>query len=297
MDDALTKELDEVRITTGENISMARGTKLGGGSFASYIHHDSKLGVLLQFEGELPEDVATGICQHIAANVPTPMAVDESGLPGDLVALKAGEAKAEAENSGKPPEIAAKIAEGKMRKFFEEVTLLGQKYVRDDSKQISSLLPDGTTLKEFRSPPSRRRVILDRRRRNRQAEPSSQGPRLARVGAFLIPPRNDQEPEGSGTSPRIGSGDFDPSESSRHHALKDGAAPDASTSISNSLRPAGKTIDPDSISRPVSIPEYFVRISPVLLRISSPSRTNRTRQSRKSAPRLANVTSGRSMAT
>jgi elongation factor Ts len=149
MSDALTKELDEVRITTGENISMARGTKLGGGNFASYIHHDSKLGVLLQFDGELADDVATGICQHIAANVPTPMAVDETGLPGDLVALKAGEAKADAENSGKPPEIAAKIAEGKMRKFFEEVTLLGQKYVRDETKKISSLLPAGTTLKNF----------------------------------------------------------------------------------------------------------------------------------------------------
>jgi len=149
MNDELTKELDEVRITTGENISMARGTKLSGGSFASYIHHDSKLGVLLQFDGTLPEDIATGICQHIAANVPTPMAVDEADLPGDLVALKAGEAKADAENSGKPPEIAAKIAEGKMRKFFEEVTLLGQKYVRDETKQISSLIPAGTTLKAF----------------------------------------------------------------------------------------------------------------------------------------------------
>ena len=98
---------------------------------------------------ELSEDLATGICQHVAANVPTPMAVDEHGLPGDLVALKAGEAKAEAENSGKPPEIAAKIAEGKIRKFFEEVTLVGQKYVRDDSKQIGSLLPKGTSLKNF----------------------------------------------------------------------------------------------------------------------------------------------------
>ncbi|NCF40135.1 MAG: translation elongation factor Ts [Planctomycetia bacterium] len=149
LDDAMTKALDEVRITTGENISLARGTKMSGGSFGSYLHHDSKLGVLLQFEGELSEDLATGICQHVAANVPTPMAVDEHGLPGDLVALKAGEAKAEAENSGKPPEIAAKIAEGKIRKFFEEVTLVGQKYVRDDSKQIGSLLPKGTTLKNF----------------------------------------------------------------------------------------------------------------------------------------------------
>ncbi|MAD19292.1 MAG: translation elongation factor Ts [Planctomycetaceae bacterium] len=149
LDDAMTKALDEVRITTGENISLARGMKMSGGSFGSYLHHDSKLGVLLQFEGELPEDLSTGICQHVAANVPTPMAVDEHGLPGELVALKAGEAKAEAENSGKPAEIAAKIAEGKMRKFFEEVTLLGQKYVRDDSKQIASLLPKGTTLKHF----------------------------------------------------------------------------------------------------------------------------------------------------
>ena len=46
-------------------------------------------------------------------------------------------------------EIAEKIAEGKMRKFFEEVTLLGQKYVRDDTKQIKELLPDGVNLKMF----------------------------------------------------------------------------------------------------------------------------------------------------
>ena len=81
--------------------------------------------------------------------MPTPMAVDETGLPPELVALKMGEAKAEAENSGKPPEIAEKIAQGKIRKFYEEVTLLGQKYVRDETKQIRALLPEGTTLKGF----------------------------------------------------------------------------------------------------------------------------------------------------
>jgi elongation factor Ts len=144
-----TKQLDDVRITTGENISMARGAKMSGGGFGHYLHHDSKLGVLLQFDGAVPEDVATGICQHIAAHTPTPMAVDETGLPPELVALKMGEAKAEAENSGKPPEIAEKIAQGKIRKFYEEVTLLGQKYVRDETKQIRALLPEGTTLKGF----------------------------------------------------------------------------------------------------------------------------------------------------
>ena len=149
LDDAQTKQLDDVRITTGENISMARGTKMSGGGFGRYIHHDSKLGVLLQFEGDVPEDVATGICQHVAAHVPTPMAVDETGLPEELVSLKMGEAKAEAENSGKPAEIAEKIAQGKIRKFYEEVTLLGQKFVRDETKQIRELLPAGTSLKAF----------------------------------------------------------------------------------------------------------------------------------------------------
>ena len=147
--DAERKLLDDVRITTGENLSMARGVKMSGGSFGSYLHHDSKLGVLLQFEGDVPQDVATGICQHVAAHMPTPMAVDQTGLPAELVALKMGEAKAEAENSGKPPEIAEKIAEGKIRKFYEEVTLLGQKFVRDETKQIRELLPAGASLKAF----------------------------------------------------------------------------------------------------------------------------------------------------
>ena len=150
MTPAMETAIDKIRAQTGENISLARGSKMSGGGFGKYIHHDSKLGVLLQFEGDLPEDVATGICQHIAAHVPTPMAVDETGLPAELVSLKMGEAKAEAENSGKPAEIAEKIAQGKIRKFYEEVTLLGQKFVRDETQQIKDLLPAGTSLTAFK---------------------------------------------------------------------------------------------------------------------------------------------------
>ncbi len=145
----MTARLDVVRIKTGENISFGRGTRLDGGSFATYIHHDWKLGVLLQFEGELPQELATGICQHIAAAVPTPMAVDEHGLPADVIAAKREEAKKEAEASGKPPQIAEKMAEGKVRKFFEETTLLGQKYVKEEKKSIRELLPKGVTIKAF----------------------------------------------------------------------------------------------------------------------------------------------------
>jgi len=148
-DGEMTAAIDEVRITTGENISLARCEVLDGAKFGSYVHHDGKLGVIIQFEGDLPDDIATGICQHIAAHTPTPQAIDESGMPADVVASQQAEAVKEAEASGKPREIAEKIAQGKMRKFFEENTLLGQAYVRDDKKSIKDLLPAGVTIKSF----------------------------------------------------------------------------------------------------------------------------------------------------
>lgn len=146
---AMTARIDDVRITTGENISLARGEMLSGGSFAQYIHHDGKLGVLLQFEGSLPADIAVGICQHVAAHVPTPQAIDEHGMAKETVAAYQEAATEEAKQSGKPAEIAIKIAQGKMRKFFEENTLLGQKFVKDDKKAVKELLPAGVKITRF----------------------------------------------------------------------------------------------------------------------------------------------------
>lgn len=147
--DEMKVALDDVRIKTGENISFARGCVIEGNHFGKYVHHDGKLGVLVLFDGETPADVALGVSQHVAAHVPTPMAVDESGVPEALVQAKRNEAAQEALDTGKPQEIAEKIAEGKMRKFFEEVTLLGQKYVRDDSQTVKDILPDGVSPKHF----------------------------------------------------------------------------------------------------------------------------------------------------
>jgi elongation factor Ts len=147
--DEMSTCLDNVRIKTGENISFARGVVIEGSSFGKYVHHDGKLGVVVQFEGEPPADAALGVSQHVAAHMPTPMAVDESGIPPALVEAKRNEVAQEAIDTGKPAEIAEKIAEGKMRKYFEEVTLLGQKYVRDDTQTIADILPEGVTAKHF----------------------------------------------------------------------------------------------------------------------------------------------------
>ena len=147
--DSMREKLDEVRITTGENISFAQGTAIKGSSFGRYVHHDGKLGVLVHFEGDMPEDIATGISQHVAAHVPTPLAVDEHGLDSEIVEAKRNESTKEAMDMGKPENIAKNIAEGKMRKFFEENTLLGQKYVKAEKETVGQIVPDGVNVVHF----------------------------------------------------------------------------------------------------------------------------------------------------
>lgn len=147
--DEMNKLVDNIRITTGENMKIARARKLEGGSFGSYLHHDGKRAALVQIEGSADDALLKSICQHIVAHVPPPIAVDQSEVPKDKLDSIRSEAIAEAKEAGKNDEIAQKIAEGKVRKYLEEITLLSQKSVQDDSKSIKDLLPKGVTIKAF----------------------------------------------------------------------------------------------------------------------------------------------------
>lgn len=145
----MTKWIDDVRIKTGENISLGRGIAFSGGAFAVYVHHDGKTGALVQFAAAVPADIGKGVCQHIVAHVPAPRSVDESDMPADVVAEAKAAAVKEAQESGKPAQIAEKMAEGKVRKFFEENTLLHQNFVVDPSKKVKDLLPAGVKVLSF----------------------------------------------------------------------------------------------------------------------------------------------------
>jgi elongation factor Ts len=103
----------------------------------------------MQYEGELDAETAKGISQHIAGALELPQAVDESGLPAALVAEKKAQARAEAEATGKPAQIVEKMAEGKVRKMIDELTLVGQPYCWDEKKRIGELLPKGTRILAF----------------------------------------------------------------------------------------------------------------------------------------------------
>ena len=145
--DVMTKRIDDLRVTTRENVNFARGEKLEGGSFGSYVHHDGRRGVLLQYDGDMPEDLARGLCQHIVFH--DPQGINEKDVPADALDAVRKEAQAEAEATGKPAEIAQKIAEGRVRKYLEETTLVNQKYVLDESKVIKEMIPSGTSISKF----------------------------------------------------------------------------------------------------------------------------------------------------
>lgn len=148
---AMTELVDQLRITIKENISIRRGVKVASEKIGSYIHHNRKLGVIVAAEGPADDELLTGVCQHITAYVPTPTAIDETGLDDAAKAKALAEAKQEAIDSGKPEQIAEKIALGKYKKWVDDHTLLGQPYVKDmeNKKTVGQTLPKGVKLTKF----------------------------------------------------------------------------------------------------------------------------------------------------
>ena len=145
--DEMAKRIDDQRLTTKENMSFARGAKLEGGAFGKYVHHDGKRGVLLQVDGEADEGLLKGLCQHICFH--DPLGISEGDIPADDLQHIRDEAIVDARQAGKPEEIAEKIAQGKVRKYLEEKTLLNQKYVLDESTTVKKVLPAGVSIRRF----------------------------------------------------------------------------------------------------------------------------------------------------
>ncbi len=148
----MTKLVDDLRISTGENISLARAHKAqgtGATMYGSYVHHDGKTAVLLQCEGSVSEHLARDICMHIAASPTRPQGVTANDIPPHIVDKERQFRIQQAMETGKPKEIAEKIVEGGIRKFFEEVALVEQPFIRDESKKIKDLLPKGATITAF----------------------------------------------------------------------------------------------------------------------------------------------------
>lgn len=153
IDDAKRTVKDRIGDLVGlirENMKPARFAKLSGGQFGSYIHHDGSVGVVIQVEGAAKADpqMLKDICMHITAKQPSAALREE--VDQTLVEKEREIAKNQAAASGKPPQIAEKIAEGKMKTWFAENVLVEQPFVKDESKTIGELLKGaGLTVKRF----------------------------------------------------------------------------------------------------------------------------------------------------
>jgi len=125
----------------GENITIRRAQLIETSSkFFSYIHN-GKIAVLLD-ASSIDDGIGKDICMHIAAM--KPLAVSQDELDTKIIEREKDLATAKAKELGKPAEMIDKIVDGSLRKFFAEVTLLNQKFVKDDKKTIKDILDAGS---------------------------------------------------------------------------------------------------------------------------------------------------------
>ena len=121
----------------GENITIRRFKRVQAkGKLALYVHAGAKIGVLVDYDGG--EEIGKDVAMHIAFARPRHLAKGE--VPQDVVAQERKIQEARAKESGKPPEIVAKMIEGSLNKFLAEITLMGQPFIKDDKQTIEKML-------------------------------------------------------------------------------------------------------------------------------------------------------------
>lgn len=142
-DETIDAILKEKILKIGENMKVRRFKKFDG-VVGAYIHAEGKIGVLAKFDttpeiAAKPEfqEYAKDVCMQIAAIVP--QYLDETTVPAEVVDHEKEILKQQIIESGKPAEIADKIVQGRLRKFFQEVCLVDQAYIKDDKLTIKQL--------------------------------------------------------------------------------------------------------------------------------------------------------------
>ena len=132
----------------GEKIGITRLERVDAPFVASYIHGANRIGVLVGLD-KASAEVGKDIAMQIAAL--NPVAVDAASVPADVIAREKSiimdVMKEDPKMAGKPEEMLAKIAEGKLGAFFKEQTLTAQAFVKDAGKSVADYLKDSGDVK------------------------------------------------------------------------------------------------------------------------------------------------------
>ena len=130
----------------GENLSIRRFQLFSGSNqLVSYLH-GTRIGVMVEFVGD--GVAAKDVAMHIAAM--KPVALSTAQVPAEKIAIERSVAEQKAAESGKPPEIVAKMVDGSIQKYLKEVSLLNQTFVKNDKQTVEQMLKQQqTTIHSF----------------------------------------------------------------------------------------------------------------------------------------------------
>ena len=142
------KTVNEVLVekiaTIGENMSIRRFARFEtDGLVEKYIHGDGKIAVLVNMKNGSKE-LAKDICMQIAAA--RPEYVNREEVPADRIEKEKEILKQQTINEGNPEAIAEKVVMGRINKFYEEICLVDQEFVKDPSQKVSQVLKDATVV-------------------------------------------------------------------------------------------------------------------------------------------------------
>jgi len=147
----LGERIAEAVAKLGENVQLKRVGRVaveGAGHAGGYVHAGGRLGVVVGLatgaSGDAVAGLAKDLAMHVAAADPAPVAVDRDGVAVELVEKERALYRRQAEQAGKPEKILDRIVDGKIGKFFADVCLLEQSFVKDPDKTVAELLKDAS---------------------------------------------------------------------------------------------------------------------------------------------------------
>jgi len=142
----LEAAIDLLRTRGHAKAAKKAGRETDEGRVEAYIHLGGKIGVLIEVDCETDfvaktddfRELARSLAMQVAAA--GPLAVDREGLDPEVVEREKGIYRQQAEESGKPADIVEKIAAGKLEKWYQEVCLLDQAYIKDPDRKVSDVV-------------------------------------------------------------------------------------------------------------------------------------------------------------
>ena len=144
----LEKAIDLLRSKGAAKAAKREGKAANEGTIGTYIHHNGKVGVMVELNCETDfvantddfRQLARDVAMHIASAAPVAVSVDE--IPADEVRREREVYTAQVAEEGKPENIREKIVDGKLKKWYKEVALLEQPFVKDPDRTVEQLITD-----------------------------------------------------------------------------------------------------------------------------------------------------------